>query len=163
MGKRKELKRICQKMSKALTGLSIDFHFSSFGFAYDFCNDKIILDKNFLVNLVTSNERIVSKIYHNMGITVNHPLTYTLLHELGHLLSREETEFTNEDFEEYNKDSALLNTLVSNGELNWEDSMRLYYTNKIEKAANDIALKLFQTFPKVIAKYDRKFCHFMPI
>lgn len=164
MGQRKAFRKICKKMAEDLTGREVICKFTKNGsFSYDFTNDRIYLDDNYIDVLSLTTEKLTAKIFEELGIHVKHPMTYTMLHEIGHLVTNEEQTFSDKDFKEYEIDSTVLGKLVEADKLDWLDSMRIYYTLKLEKEANLVAVRLFQTFPDIIAKYDRKFCKLFPI
>jgi GTP-sensing pleiotropic transcriptional regulator CodY len=163
MGKNRKMKKICKKMSKKLTGRKVKCKFASESFAYDFDNDCLEMDINYRDIVSSEREKFVTALFTNLGIHVKHPLTYTMLHELGHLITNEENDYNNDDFLQYEIDSMVLAKLVENNLLDWNDSMIEYYKMKLEKDANENALYLYQTFPKIVKKFDKKFCKLLPM
>jgi hypothetical protein len=123
--------------------------------AADIENATIYLDKSWLEKNnpeLKSTARIIKKLYKSYGWKIGVSMTtFAVLHELGHVLSKDNYENLDKELESYNHKQFILITKRLNSYL----EMKEYRNLRLERDADRIAYKIYKKNKNIIKQYDK--------
>jgi hypothetical protein len=123
--------------------------------AADIENATIYLDKTYLEKNnpeIKSMARIIKKLYKSYGWKIGVSMTtFAVLHELGHVLSKDNYADLDKEMESYGHKQFILLAKKLNSYL----EMKEYRNLRLERDADRIAYKIYKKNKKIIKQYDK--------
>jgi hypothetical protein len=123
--------------------------------AADIKNSVIYIDKAWLENNnpeLKTAKKIIKKLYKNYGWKIGVSMTtFAILHELGHILSKDNYENIDKELESYTHKQFVLISKKLNAYL----EMKEYRNLRLERDADRIAYKIYKENKSIIKEYDQ--------
>lgn len=156
-----KLKKISKKFLRAL---GIDYKVKNGDWFITYPDIKWITIKKDGFSKLSKKEKKARQFFQELGLEVEHPMTYSLLHEAGHAVSFSGGRWLTEaNRTQYMKDVSDLQDAVDGDNITYAMGMERYYQLGVERDANQEAKNLFDKNREIVKKFDKKFLKKFPI
>jgi hypothetical protein len=154
------IKLVAKIMVKSLVATKVKINFGD-EFYYTFGESAITIP-SIKEEIDWECEKNIYQYFQDMGMVNYNVYTYSILHEIGHFWSDFTNQVSDEMLEESAKDTAILRNCLDQGFIDHENSMRLYYQDKLEMLANQFAKATYKVNKRKLDRFDKIFHYLVP-